>query len=144
VCAFSFTQKLGPCNGQLNFLVRRGKFVTLNTVSINHPEVQHYKWGSVCDGWHLLKDASLSVIQERVPAGAGEQRHYHSVAQQFFYILSGRALIELDGRSVTLGAGEGLHVPAKICHCFKNVSGAEVTFLVISNPSTAEDRTNVF
>jgi mannose-6-phosphate isomerase-like protein (cupin superfamily) len=115
----------------------------LNTVSINHSEVHNYKWGEVCDGWHLLKSASLSVIQERVPAGAGEQRHYHSVAQQFFYILSGTALIELEGQSVTLGAGEGLHVPAMAKHCFKNTSDEEVNFLVISNPSTAGDRTNV-
>ena len=33
---------------------------------------EHYTWGGVCDGWHLLKDPTLSVIQERVPPGAGE------------------------------------------------------------------------
>jgi hypothetical protein len=30
---------------------------------------ENYKWGNNCDGWHLLKSDSLSVIQERMPAG---------------------------------------------------------------------------
>ena len=30
---------------------------------INNTE--HYNWGEACDGWHLLKTDSLSVIQEK-------------------------------------------------------------------------------
>jgi mannose-6-phosphate isomerase-like protein (cupin superfamily) len=58
-------------------------------VSISNAE--HYVWGQVCDGWHLLKSDGLSVICERVPPGAGEIAHYHERAHQFFYVLSGRA-----------------------------------------------------
>jgi hypothetical protein len=43
---------------------------------------EYYSWGGVCDGWHLLKHPDLSVIQERVPAGAGEVRHYHMRARR--------------------------------------------------------------
>jgi len=25
---------------------------------------EHYRWGNDCDGWHLVKDGSLSVIEE--------------------------------------------------------------------------------
>lgn len=32
----------------------------------------HYVWGEVCDGWHLLRRKDLSVIQERVPAGRAQ------------------------------------------------------------------------
>jgi hypothetical protein len=27
----------------------------------------HYAWGAKCDGWHLVRSADLSVIQERMP-----------------------------------------------------------------------------
>ncbi|WP_374354741.1 cupin domain-containing protein [Chitinimonas sp.] len=104
---------------------------------------QHYQWGEVCDGRHLLKEADLSVIQERVPAGAGEARHYHSRARQFFYILSGEARMEFDDQALPLCAGQGVHVPPGVVHRFANQSDAEVVFLVISSPSTAGDRTNL-
>ena len=56
-------------------------------VSIENAE--HYIWGDICDGWHLLKREDISIIQERVPPGATEAMHYHNTARQFFYILEG-------------------------------------------------------
>ena len=104
---------------------------------------EHYVWGEACDGWHLLRDPALSVIQERVPPGVGEVRHFHSRARQFFYVLSGTATMEFDGEEVTFGAGQGLHVPPGTRHRFANHSDADVVFLVISSPTTAGDRTNL-
>jgi len=40
----------------------------------------HYTWGVNCDGWHLLKSDTLSVIQERMPHNTKEQLHYHQFA----------------------------------------------------------------
>jgi hypothetical protein len=48
---------------------------------------EHYTWGGICDGWHLLRAEGLSVIEERMPAGTFEQRHFHQQARQFFYVL---------------------------------------------------------
>ncbi|MBA2679613.1 MAG: cupin domain-containing protein [Ktedonobacteraceae bacterium] len=104
---------------------------------------EHYTWGSVCDGWHLLKHAALSVIQERVPPSVGEAPHFHVRARQFFYVLSGTATIEFEGEKVTFGPSQGLHVPPNTPHRFVNYSDAEVMFLVISSPTTTGDRINV-
>ena len=104
---------------------------------------EHYTWGGVCDGWHLLKDPTLSVIQERVPPGASETSHFHSQARQFFYVLSGTATMEFEHEAVTFAAGQGLHVPPGTRHRFANRSDADVVFLVISSPTTAGDRTNL-
>lgn len=104
---------------------------------------EHYVWGQVCDGWHLLKMPDLSVIQERVPPGAGEATHFHTRARQFFYVIKGKATLEFSEKSVTFSAGQGVHVPPGIEHRFTNASSEEVIFLVISSPSTAGDRTNV-
>jgi mannose-6-phosphate isomerase-like protein (cupin superfamily) len=109
---------------------------------ISPQSAEHYVWGGVCDGWHLLKLADLSVIQERVPPGAGEVRHFHTVARQFFYVLSGTAALEFGDQSVTFGPGQGVHVPPGVAHRFTNASTDDVVFLVVSSPSTAGDRTN--
>jgi len=110
---------------------------------ISIASAEHYTWGDGCDGWHLLQDPSLSVIQERVPPGAGEVRHFHNRARQFFYVLAGVATLEMEGHSVELRPGEGSEVPPGIPHRFVNKTEAEVSFLVISAPTTVGDRTNV-
>jgi mannose-6-phosphate isomerase-like protein (cupin superfamily) len=109
---------------------------------ISITSAEHYVWGEVCDGWHLLKDPSLSVIQERVPPGAGETRHFHSRARQFFYVLAGVATLDFDDHSIELKAGEGYEIQPTIRHRFVNRSAEAVSFLVISAPSTQGDRTN--
>lgn len=101
---------------------------------------EHYTWGDNCDGWHLLKDAALHVIQESVPPGKCEKRHRHAVARQFFFILGGRAVMELDGHDHPLAAGEGIHIPAGVPHQFKNPYDEPVSFLVVSSPTTRGDR----
>ena len=110
---------------------------------IDRSTAEHYTWGSVCDGWHFLKDGDLSIIQERVPPGAGELRHFHARARQFFYVIAGTATLEFTAYTVTFSAGQGVHVPPALEHRFCNRSDKDVVFLVISSPTTAGDRTSV-
>ncbi len=111
---------------------------SMPTVSLSNAE--HYLWGEHFDGWHFLKTSSLSVIREKVPPGKFEKRHYHQIAQQFFYILSGQAVMELGGQEFQLAAGQGIHIPAEKPHQFRNPFQEPVEFLVISNPTTRGDR----
>ena len=62
--------------------------------------LQQYTWGDQCEGWNLVDTVSLSVKQERMPAGSTEIRHYHQAAQQFFFILSGKAAFEIENTTV--------------------------------------------
>lgn len=101
---------------------------------------EHYVWGSGCDGWHLVRTPELSVIQERMPPGASEVRHYHQKANQFFYVLQGTLLIEVDGKESELSAGQSLPIAAGEPHQVRNLSGNDVEFLVVSNPPSHGDR----
>lgn len=103
---------------------------------------EHYIWGEVCDGWHLLKRDDISVIRERVPAGGAELMHYHTKARQFFYILEGEGTMVFEDNEVILRKDEGLEIAPQVRHQFKNQSKADVHFLVISVPSTRGDRIN--
>lgn len=103
---------------------------------------EHYVWGGNCDGWHLAKSEHLSVIQERVPSGSSEARHLHNKAEQFFYILSGIATLEVNGVTSTIYPNQGFHVPAGIAHTLSNNHEQTLEFLVISTPPSHGDRVN--
>lgn len=110
---------------------------------VSTKNTEHYVWAENCDGWHLLKDPTLHIIQESVPPGKSEHRHLHSVAQQFFFILTGQAIMEVEGQDYPLSVGEGIHIRAGQPHQFKNPYDHPVEFLVISNPTTRGDRADL-
>ena len=101
---------------------------------------QEYAWGDACQGWHLVKAAALSVIQERMPPGTRETRHWHARALQFFYVLDGTLTLEVEGERHELGAGSGIELPSGTAHQAMNETSAAVEFLVISTPPAQGDR----
>ncbi|PYY12886.1 MAG: cupin domain-containing protein [Acidobacteria bacterium] len=109
---------------------------------VNNGTAEHYTWGQGCDGWHLLRNAGLSVIEECMPPGTAEVRHHHGMAQQFFYLLSGTAIMEIEGRILEMSAGDGAQVLPGVRHQIRNESKESIRFLVISQPPSHADRTN--
>jgi len=110
---------------------------------ISTATAQHYIWGEVCDGWHLVRTPEFSIIEERMPPGAAEQRHLHERARQFFYVLAGELTMEVEGTIHTLIAGVGLEILPGHKHQAMNNSGANVRFLVTSVPPSHWDRTTI-
>ena len=101
---------------------------------------EHYRWGDTCDGWHLVHNQEISVIEERMPPGTSEVRHYHRAAWQFFYVLAGVATLEAAGTQHMLRAGEGIEVSPGVPHQIANTSDTDTRFLVISRPPSHGDR----
>lgn len=108
----------------------------------NSQNAEHYVWGGNCDGWHLVRDGRLSVIYERMPPGSSEARHYHNQAQQFFFVVDGEAVLEVEGKEFTLNGREGIHVLPRQAHRIFNRSASDLLFLVISQPPSHGDRVN--
>ncbi|WP_418502488.1 cupin domain-containing protein [Flagellimonas sp.] len=99
-----------------------------------------YTWGDDCSGWHLVKSDGLSVIEELMPPNTKEVRHYHSCAQQYFYILKGEATFVINGETFTVPKREGIHIRPKTLHKIANQGKGNLEFLVISQPTTSGDR----
>jgi len=111
-------------------------------VSIQAP-LAHYQWGDGCDGWNFVEESTLSVKQERMPAGTSEALHYHQHAQQFFFILKGSAMFEIEDERIIVNEMEGIHIPAGKQHRIINHTTSAIEFILSSQPSTMGDRVNL-
>ena len=100
----------------------------------------HYQWGEACDGWHLVRTESLSIIEELMPPGTAERRHKHQRARQFFYVLMGQLTIEIEGEEHVLLIHDGIEVPPGHSHQVFNRGKNSASFLVTSQPPSHGDR----
>ena len=101
---------------------------------------EKYPWGTDCWGWHLVNNQKLSVIQELMPPNTSEVKHLHKQSQQFFYILKGVAIFEVDGERILVRQSEGIHIQKDKIHQIKNETEGNLEFLVISQPHSHNDK----
>ncbi|WP_343609571.1 cupin domain-containing protein [Chryseobacterium oranimense] len=104
---------------------------------------QHYIWGNNCDSWVLNDSDDLSVKQEKMPAGTAEKLHFHERAEQVFYILKGEAILHINNEKFQVKFGESISIKPGSKHFISNESEEEIEFLVISSPSTHNDRIEI-
>lgn len=110
---------------------------------ISKDNAEHYVWGDNCDGWYLVNRQDMLIIHEKMPAGTHEKRHFHSLARQFFYVLQGELMMELEGRRQVIQARQGIEIPPDAKHQARNDSLSAVEFIVVSHPTTRGDRTDL-
>lgn len=107
---------------------------------LSKDNLPHYTWGDGCDSWIVKDLPGLSVKQESMPPHASEKLHFHKNAEQLFYILKGEALFNVEEESFLVRVGESITILPKSKHYISNDTGEELEFLVISHPSTNNDR----
>lgn len=108
---------------------------------VSRRNAEHCVCGASCDAWRFAQSRRLSVIEECMPAGSSESHHYHRQSQQFFYILSGQAVLEYDGR-IWLSFKQGLLISPRVRHRRVPDLKKPVRFLVISHSPSHGDRIN--
>lgn len=109
-------------------------------MKISKNNAEHYIWGNICDGWHLVKTDELSIIHEKMPPKTSEVRHIHQKAKQFFFVLSGQATIEINNEVALLNAHEGVEIFPRTPHQMMNHSDYDIEFIVVSTPTSKGDR----
>ncbi len=114
------------------------------TQVISVKSAEHYQWGgpqgTACDGWHLVKTADLSVIEELMPPGTSEVRHSHAHARQFFFVLAGELTLEVEYHHFLVRAGEGIEVSPGQRHQALNQGQSPLRIIVTSQPPSHGDR----
>jgi mannose-6-phosphate isomerase-like protein (cupin superfamily)/predicted GNAT family N-acyltransferase len=116
---------------------------SINFSKISIDSAERYTWGNNCTGWHLHKSDSLSVIREIMPAGSAEEWHYHRIAKQLFYILSGRATFSINEKTITVDANENFFIEPGNLHRIYNSGSDDLIFILVSQPNARQDRVDM-
>ncbi|MBU2646660.1 cupin domain-containing protein [bacterium] len=94
----------------------------LNEKAIRHSKSLGDLTGLSQIGIHLVRVA---------PGDETTEYHNHECSDEFVYILSGRATLELDGRFHALEAGDFAGFPAKgAAHAMKNTGDHDLVYLM--------------
>lgn len=114
-----------------------------NLKVVSAKNAQSYKWRKNCDGWWLKSSGNFTVIEEMMPTGTYEIKHFHSQVEQFFYCLEGELHIEINSKEYILRKNKGISIKAMVAHQVFNRSTQNTRFLVISCPNAHEDRVDL-
>ncbi|HWG20895.1 MAG TPA: cupin domain-containing protein [Terracidiphilus sp.] len=110
-----------PYETRLNILYQPLEIIDVHAV----PDASQYKWFN-----QTLCKVNGSVV--RVGMLEGEYHwHKHDQDDEFFYVVEGRLLIDLEDRVVELTPGQGIVVPRTVVH--RTRAQERTTVLMVEN-----------
>jgi mannose-6-phosphate isomerase-like protein (cupin superfamily) len=80
-----------------------------------------------------------SLAEATLPEGCATQRHYHKNSEEFYFILEGSGVMELDGESREVRTGDAILIPR---HAWHQITAREaLRFLCCCAPPYAHEDT---
>lgn len=73
-----------------------------------------------------------SLAEATVPAGGATRRHHHRETEEFYFILGGTGVMELDGEEREVGEGDAILIPPGAWHRIRATS--DLRFLCCCAP----------
>ncbi len=80
-----------------------------------------------------------SLAEAILPAGGATDRHYHRQSEEFYFLLEGEGLMEINGEVRPVSVGDGILIPAGAWHQISTALG--VRFLCCCAPPYSHDDT---
>lgn len=100
----------------------------------DHGEIVYELMGNAAGG-----SCQHSLAHIEIPPGKSSLKHFHPVAEESYYILSGTAWITLDDKTYTLKPGQSIAIPPQSTHQIGNNGEEQLTFLAICAPGWTPD-----
>ena len=60
-----------------------------------------------------------SLAEATIPVGRETERHWHKESEEFYFILEGSGMMEIDGETRQVGVGDAILIPAGAWHQIK-------------------------
>jgi mannose-6-phosphate isomerase-like protein (cupin superfamily) len=83
---------------------------------------------------HSLAEASLAP-------GQATERHYHGLTEETYYLVQGRGLMELDGETAKVAAGDAILIPPGSRHQIRNTGEGPLRLLCACAPPYRDEDT---
>lgn len=80
----------------------------------------------VCKALGADTDGEWSLLEATVNPGSIVPEHRHEGFEESFYILEGELEMQMNGETVTVGAGHFIKVPRGAVHGYRNASGVQL------------------
>jgi quercetin dioxygenase-like cupin family protein len=103
-----------------------------------HPANHHGTLNRRLIGPETVGSRHLEVIHGTIEKGKGALPHAHPGIEQVCYVISGRAMAEVNGQRKELGPGDCCFFPPDAMHVFTVVSDEPAQILVIYSPPYEE------
>ncbi len=78
-----------------------------------------------------------SLAEAALPAGGATQRHYHKLSEEFYFILDGSGIMEIEGERREVIAGDAILIPPGAWHQISATTG--LRFLCCCAPPYSHD-----
>lgn len=82
-----------------------------------------------------------SLAHATLVPGQKTARHFHPLSEETYFILRGRALMEVDGAERELSEGDAVAIPSGAKHQIENIGKQELEFLCCCAPAYSHDDT---
>jgi len=95
--------------------------------------------------WRLLGPGSLTserieVVLGQIEFGGQADRHAHPNLEQAFFVLEGRAVVEIEGESQVVGPNDFIYLPQGTPHQVTPLKGKPLKLLIIYAPPLSSFR----
>ncbi|QDU93563.1 cupin domain-containing protein [Lignipirellula cremea] len=85
--------------------------------------------------------ANQSLAEARIPPGAATIAHYHPLAEEIYYILTGSASMQIGTELRTVGPGDAVAIPPGAVHQITNTGEETLKLLCCCAPAYEHDDT---
>jgi quercetin dioxygenase-like cupin family protein len=79
-------------------------------------------------------DGRMAVFHLVAPPMSGPPLHVHSREDEFFYVLEGELVFEVDGVRHTVGAGGSVGLVRGVPHRYQNFTDRDARLLIVTTP----------
>jgi mannose-6-phosphate isomerase-like protein (cupin superfamily) len=83
-----------------------------------------------------------SLAQASLPPNTATTRHFHPLAEEIYFILSGQGLMEIEGVPFEVGEGDAIPIPSGKKHKIRNTGESQdLVFLCCCAPAYCDEDT---
>lgn len=79
-------------------------------------------------------DGQLAAFHLVAPPLSGRPRRVHSREDEWFYVLEGELVFEIEGTRHTVGAGGSVWLRRGVVHAYHNFTATDARLLIVTTP----------